>query len=211
MGKNTIIKDFDQFKSLNEDQSLFSFLTTELGSKFEKTVKESLLNWLMEYFGVPVDSQNPATIFIAEMFKKIAANMPPSEMDDVLEGRQSIDDGEFWVPKIVDAFLETIEDGWGAKPAEIVKDWLGLDTNKFLGRLLMNTIRDNMYNENKLKRNLLSIWNVMAEAEFIPREEAGDVYKEAIGELTDEQKLKAEKSGLWNSAIKQADILKSTR
>jgi len=210
MGKNTIIKDFDQFRSLNEDQSLFSFLTTELGSKFEKTVKESLLNWLMEYFGVPVDSQNPATIWILEVFKKIAANMPPSEMDDVIEGRQAIDDGEFWVPKITEAFLEVIKDR-GPHPAEIVGDWLGLDTNKFLGRLLMNAIRDNMYNENKLKRNLLSIWNVMAEAEFIPREEAGDVYKEAIGELTDEQKLKAKKSGLWNSAIKQADILKSTR
>jgi hypothetical protein len=210
MGKNTIIKDFDQFRSLNENQSLFSFLTTELGSKFEKTVKESLLNWVMEYFGIPVDSQNPATIWILEVFKKIAANMPPSEMDDVLEGRQSVDDGEFWVPKITEALLEVIKDR-GPHPAQIVGDWLGLDTNKFLGRLLMNAIRDNMYNENKLKRNLLSIWNLVAEEEFIPREEAGDVYKEAIGELSDEQKLKAKKSGLWNSSIKQADILKSTR
>jgi hypothetical protein len=210
MGKNTIIKDFDQFRSLNEDQSLFSFLTTELGSKFQKSLEESIYNWVMEYFGVPTDSQNPATIWILEMFKKIAANMPKSEMDDVLEGRQLVDDGEFWVPKITEALLEVIKDR-GPHPAQIVGDWLGLDTNKFLGRLLMNAIRDNMYNENKLKRNLLSIWNLVAEEEFIPREEAGDVYKEAIGELTDEQKLKAKKSGLWNSAIKQADILKSTR
>lgn len=210
MEKNRIIRDFDQFKSLNEDQSLLSFLSGELGGQIQKTVKESLLNYVMEYFGIPVDSQNPYTIWILEVFKKVSANMGMDEMDDILEGRQAIDDGEFWVPRITEALMETIEDK-GPKPSEVVGDFLGLDTNKFLGRLLMNALRDNLYNENKLKRNLLAVWNLVSEAEFIPREEAGDVYKQAMGELSDEQRLKAKQSGLWNTAIKQTDTLKSTR
>jgi hypothetical protein len=210
MENGRIIKDFDRFKFLNEDQTLLGLLTGELGSQVEKAGKEAITNYAMEYFGIPVDSENPATIWILELFKKIMANMSNRDLEEILEGRQSIDDGEFWVPKVVDAFLETIQDR-GPQPALIVGDWLGLDTNKFLGRLLMNAIRNNLYNRSKLQRNLLSLWNLASDAEFIPREEAGDIYKEAMGELSDEQKKKVKDSGLWNSAIKQADTLRSTR
>ena len=52
--KDNIIKDFDQFKEVNEsDVTLLGFLTNQAGEQIGKTIRGRATAYLLEFFGVP--------------------------------------------------------------------------------------------------------------------------------------------------------------
>ena len=207
MKKNIIIKDFDNFKAVNEkigDQTLFGFATGQLGDQLGKSIEESLIIKLMEYMGINPETDNKIAQFIKEVFVKTIANMSWDEKDDVLWGRIPLTDSEYWADKLSVSVREVLLD---QVPATQIISGMGLEKDKFLGRLIMNAYRETFTDQATIKQMILGLWNLVADAEFIPHKDANQIYKEAYAKLTPAQKEKA-KGSAWEASVNQSDILK---
>jgi hypothetical protein len=206
--KSSIIKDFDQFKEVNEsDMSLLSWLAGQAGDQIGKAAKERATSMVLDYMGIPADDpNNPETRgqWLREIFVKIIGGLSFEEMDEILLG-----DGfsvDFWVPKIAHALKEQIID-MGKPSAGMVCNFLGVSSEGFIGRLITNMYREYILDEKKLEQTIRGLWRLVATQEFIPQEDAGEIYKEAYSKLTPAQKEKLEGS-VWKSSVKNMDFLK---
>jgi hypothetical protein len=202
---NNIIKGFEEFKSMNEDQTLFGFLSGQIGDQIKKTVEEKLVIMVAKFFGIPMESENAITNFLREMIVKIIADLPDSVMDDLLLGRTSIDNRKFWAPKIAKAFQESLMDA--LSPNELLV-FMGLEKNSLLGRLVLNVYRSTLQDTDKIEEVLTGAWDLISTNEFIPSKKASEIYDEALGKLTPAQREAAEKS-VWGGSMKQASRIKS--
>jgi hypothetical protein len=207
MKKNIIIKDFDNFKSVNEkigDQTFFGFATGQLGDQLEDSIEESIIIKLMEYMGINPETDNKVAQFIKEVFVKTIANMSWDEKDDVLWGRIKMTDSDYWSDALSVSIREALID---EVPAVSIINWMGLEKDKFLGRIVMNAYRESFTDQATIKQMILGLWNLVSDAEFIPHKDANQIYKEAYAKLTPAQKEKA-KGSAWEASINQSDILK---
>jgi hypothetical protein len=208
MKKNIIIKDFDNFKSVNEkigDQTFFGFATGQLGDQLEDSIEESIIIKLMEYIGINPETDNRVSQFIKEVFVRTISNMTPKEKDDVLWGRILLSDTDYWTDLLSVSIREELLTN-GPTAGEIIS-WMGLEKDKFLGRMMMNAYRETFTDQATIKQMLLAVWNLATETEFIPHKDANQIYKEAYAKLTPAQKEKA-KGSAWEASMNQSDILK---
>jgi hypothetical protein len=203
--RNNIIRGFEEFKAINEEQTLFSFLTGQIGGQVEKAVKEKIVIMVAEYFGIPMESENPITNFIRDVIVKLIADLPPSDMDDFLLGRRAINDRKYWSPKIAKAFQEALMDQVSSYR---VLEFMGLDKNSLFGRLVSNVYRSTIEDVDKIQEALEGAWNLVATNEFIPSKKASEIYDEALDKLTPAQRAQAEKS-VWGGSMRQVSRIKA--
>ena len=207
--KDNIIKDFDQFKQVNEsDMTLLSFISGMAGEQLGKTVKERAVAKLLEYFGVPnIDPNDPQgkKQWITILFEKIIGEVSLKDMDDFLLGKRPLNDIKYWPEKISKALRRQII-AQGPNPGDVV-NLLGIEPDKFLGRLISNMYTEYILDEKRLEQSILALWRLVTQEEFIPQKDAGEVYKEAYSGLSDEQKEKVEGS-TWQNSMNQLDFFK---
>lgn len=208
--KNSIIKDFDKFKEVNEsDMTLLSFLGGQIGSQIGRTIKEQVATKIFEYMGISSEDPNSPSIgsaWIKGVITKTLASVSPQEMDEILVGRIPLNSSDFWIDRIAKAIKEQIIDSSTPSASGLIQ-WLGVKPDKFIGRLITNTFREFILDEAKLKQSLLAVWALVVEDEYIPQKDAGEVYQKAISELTPEQQKRLDGS-TWQSSQMQKDFLK---
>jgi hypothetical protein len=206
---NGIIKDFDQFKKVNEsDMSLFGWIAGQAGNQLGKTIKEKATSMLLEYMGIPSGDPNDPEgrgQWIREIFVKVIGNTSLEEMDEIIKGNIPVNSGDFWCEKIAKALKEQIIDS-GPRASDVI-NLLGVTTEGFIGRLITNMYREFILDEKNLEQMLVAAWRLVTEEEFIPQKDAGELYREAYDKLTPEQKKKVQGS-VWKSSMGQMDFLK---
>ena len=208
--KNIIIKDFDQFKKVNEsDMTLFSFLAGQAGDQIAKAAKERATAMIFEYFGVPpIDPNNPESKsqWITELFYKVIGEVSLKDMDNFLLGRKSLNDEEYWIPILSKALKRQIVQ-IGPRPSDVI-DLIGVTPSGFLGRLITNMYTEFILDEKRLQQLIISVWRLVAKEEFIPQKDANEIYRDAYKELTPEQQEKVGGS-IWQSAMKNQDYIRT--
>ena len=207
--KNNIIKNFDNFKNLNEDQSLLSFLSGQVSSTMEESLKEQITKYVLDYFGIAEEVQ-PGTVafYIKAIFIKVIGQMSFKEMDAILLGRQSIDDGEYWAEKLAKATTSVLS--LEVSTNELVRS-MGLDPEEIVGRIIGHAIDGIIRDEKEIERIIKAAWNVLYKKQFIPDVDSGELYKQAFNALPADQQAKVKGNSLWGSSVRQADTLRSGR
>jgi len=200
-----IIKSFDDFKGVNEGQTLLSFLAKQIGPQAAKAMKERILVMLLERMGVPAESDHPGSKFFKEVAIKTLAGLTAGEMDNILKGETKIDDKKFWVGRISKAFQETT---LKYVTSSDVVSFCGVDPDGFIGRLIENAYRSTIEDLSKIEEFLEGIWDLVTNEEFIPKKTAQQIYQEELDKLPGNQKKAAEKS-IFGAAAKQMARLKS--
>jgi hypothetical protein len=207
--KNNIIKDYDQFKEVNEtDMGLLRFVTGIAGDQLEKTIKQRVTSMVLEYMGIPGGDPNDPQgkgEWIREIFVKTVANVSLKEMDKIISGEIKYNNEEFWVEKLAKALKEHLVDT-GPSSRQVV-NFIGVTPDGFIGRLISNSWREYILNEKRLEQTLKALWRLVATQEFIPQQDANEIYDEAVSKLTPEQREKIEGSS-WQYSTKQSDLLK---
>jgi hypothetical protein len=209
MEKYNVISDFDEFRSLNEERglTLFNFAANQFGSQIVDSAKQTIVLKILEYFGVKPEGGDFSE-WIKEVITKLVAGLSGPEMDKLLFGSQKFSDADYWCPKLAKAITETLIDGYPS--VNDVINWMGLDKDKFLGRLVLNTYRETFTDEETVEQMIRGIWNLVSTTEFIPRKDANEIYDKAYSKLTPAQKKKIEGT-TWQSSMKQADILRGKK
>ena len=206
--KSGIIKDFDKFKEVSEsDMSLLSWISGQAGNVMGKAVRERVTSMVLEWAGVPpADPNNPEGKgeWIREVFVKTISHVTLPEMDEFIKGK-AINDSKFWAEKMSKALKEQLVDS-GPRTSDVV-NFLGVTPDGFIGRMIANMYREYILDEKKLEQTIIGLFNLVTKEEFIPQEDAGEVYKKAFAQLTPEQKERAEGS-VWQSSVEQSDFLK---
>lgn len=209
--KDSIIKDFDQFKEVNEsDQTLFQFLMGQAGPQLTKALKQKATSYILSYMGIPEgeDPSNPEGKgqWIREIFVKLVANLSMEEIEDIIEGRIKFTNEEFWAERLAKTLKEQIIDS-GVPSARDVINLLGVTPGGFIGRLITNSWREYILDEKKLEQTIIGAWRLMVKEEFIPQRDADEIYKDSLSKLTPEQRKKVEGT-TWSYSVKQSDLLK---
>ena len=206
--KNNIIKNFDNFKNLNEDQSLLSFLSGQVSSTMEESLKEQITKYVLDYFGIAEEVQ-PGTVayYIKDIFIAVIGQMSFKEMDAILLGRQSIDDGEYWAEKLAKATTHVLSKNVATN--QIVTA-MGLDPEAIVG-IISHAIDHIIRDEKEIERLIKAAWNVLYKKQFIPDVDSGELYKQAFNALPADQQAKVKGNSLWGSSVRQADTLRSGR
>jgi hypothetical protein len=209
--KDKIIKDYDQFKKVNEsDMSLFGFLAGQVGGSLEKAAKQRALAMVLEYFGVPkIDNNDPQgkSQWITELFVKIMSEVSLPDCDRFLDGSLAINDSKYWVPRIAKALKYQIIQ-LGRPSAGDVVEFLGVTPGGFLGRLITNMYSEYILDEKRLEQTILALWKLVMKEDFIPQRKADEIYQAEYDKLTDEQKEKVEGS-VWKASMKQKDFART--
>lgn len=207
--KNGIIKDFDKFKEVSEsDMTLLSFLSGQVGDQLGKAVRERVTSMVLDWAGIPAaDPNNPdgKGEWIRELFVKTISHVTLPEMDKILKGA-SINNMEFWAKKMSKALKEQIIDSGDPSVSDVV-NFLGVTPDGFIGRLIANVYREYILDEVKLEQTIIALFNLVTKEEFIPQEDAGEVYQKAYDQLTPAQKERAGGS-VWKASAEQSDFLK---
>jgi hypothetical protein len=208
--KDKIIKDFDQFKELNESgMTLFGMLAGMAGDSLEKAAKQRATAMILEYFGVPpIDPNNPQgkIEWISELFVKLMSEVTLPDCDKFISGEKALNDEEYWVPKIAKALKYQIQ-GFGPHPGEVIA-FLGITPSGFLGRLITNMYTEFILDEKRLEQTIVTLWRLVMKEDFIPQKKADEIYKEEYNKLTQEQKDKVEGS-VWKASMKQKDFTRT--
>jgi hypothetical protein len=209
--KDKIIKDYDQFKKVNEsDMTLFGLLGGMAGDSLEKAVKQRATAMILEYFGVPkIDPNNPEGKgqWITEFFIKLISEVSLPDCDKFLNGQMPINDADYWVPKIAKTLKYQIIQ-LGKPSAGDVIAFLGVTPSGFLGRLISNMYTEYILDEKRLEQTILGLWRLVMKEDFIPQKKADEIYKEEYNKLTQAQKDKVEGS-VWKASMKQKDFART--
>ena len=208
MEKNNVIRDFNEFRSLNEKEGLtfFNFAANQFGDEILDSAKQTIIIKVLEYFGVKPD-RGGFSDWIKEVVTKLVTDLSSEDLDEVLLGDNFVDQ-DFWCPKLAKAITELLKEG--NPSAYEVLDWMGLDKDKFLGRLVLNTYIETFTEEETVEQMLRGIWNLVSNTEFIPYKDADEIYKESYAKLSPAQKEKI-KGTTWQSATRQSDVLRRGR
>ena len=208
--KDKIIKDYDQFKKVNEaDMPLFGFLAGLAGDSLEKAAKQRATAMIFEYFGVPpIDPNNPQgkAQWISELFIKLVSEVTLKDCDKFILGQMALNDEEYWIPKIAKALKYQIVQ-IGPRPADFI-NLLGVTPSGFLGRLLTNMYTEYILDEKRLEQMIVAVWRLVMKEDFIPQKKADEIYKEEYNKLSAEQKEKVDGS-VWKASMKQKDFVRT--
>lgn len=209
--KDKIIKDFDQFKELNESgMTLFGMLAGMAGDSLEKAAKQRATAMILEYFGAPqIDPNNPEGKgqWITELFVKLMSEVTLPDCDKFISGEKALNDEEYWVPKIAKTLKYQIIQ-LGRPSAGDVIAFLGVTPNGFIGRLISNMYTEFILDEARLEQTIVTLWRLVMKEDFIPQKKADEIYKEEYNKLTQEQKDKVEGS-VWKASMKQKDFART--
>lgn len=209
--RNNVIRDFDNFKSLNEEgeQSLYSFASGEIVKSVGDSIKGQVTKYVLDYFKIG-DKFEPGSFgfFVRDIFVTTIEKLSLREMDDLLLGRQSIDDGEYWAEKIAKSTTYVLSKE--VATSQIVRN-LGFDPEGILGRILTHAIDGVIRDEKEVERLIKAAWNVLYRKQYIPDVDSGELYQKAVSKLTPEQKSKLSGKTLWGSSVRQADVLRGGR
>ena len=209
--KDKIIKDYDQFKKVNESgMTLIGLLGGMAGDSLEKAIKQRGTAMIFEYFGVPkLDDPNNTqgkTQWITEFFIKLMSEVSLPDCDNFLDGSVDINDETYWLPKIAKTLKYQIV-LMGPKAFDII-ELLGVTPSGFLGRLITNMYTEFILDEKRLEQVIVALWRLVAKEDFIPQKKANEIYKEEYAKLTDKQKAKVEGS-VWKASMKQKDFART--
>ena len=209
--KDKIIKDFDQFKELNESgMTLFGLLGGMAGDSLEKAIRQRGTAYILEYFGAPqIDPNNPEGKgqWITEFFIKLMSEVTLPDCDKFLKGQMDINEEDYWVPKIAKTLKYQIIQ-LGRPSAGDVIAFLGVTSNGFIGRLISNMYTEFILDEARLEQVLVGLWRLVMREDFIPQKKADEIYKEEYNKLTQAQKDKVEGS-VWKASMKQKDFART--
>lgn len=209
--KDKIIKDYDQFKKVNESNlTLMGLLGGMAGDSLEKAIKQRATAMIFEYFGVPKleDPNNTEgkAQWITEFFIKLMSEVSLPDCDRFLDGSLALNEEKYWLPKIAKTLKYQIVQ-MGPRAFDVIQ-LLGVTPSGFLGRLITNMYTEFILDEKRLEQVIVALWRLVMKEDFIPQKKADEIYQEEYNKLTDKQKEKVEGS-VWKASMKQKDFART--
>ena len=145
---NSIIKNFSQFHSLNEEDSFWSNLAGSLGSGVKNVAVGQVTDWLTGQLGIKSDT------FGGTIVRNMVQSLDLSDYPKFISGELNVRD---MAPKLADATIATLSDmGVDGIATKLLK--LEGDQKNGLIYKLVKELISNEASKREFRDNLVGIW-----------------------------------------------------